>query len=246
MTLPPPIVEEHGGILVVRDDLLPGGTKARYLTDLFTRYDEVVYATPAYGGAQLALAYCAKVTGKKATLFVAKRSIPHARTLEARRVGARVFQVPNGYLSNVQSKAKRYCQDKGAFYLEFGGESQEALNLIGEAAANVWDTYGPFDQVWTAAGSGVLTRGLQLGMGGDFYAVQIGREVDRPGRAQVIKHPLPFEKELQIKTPFPSCPNYDRKAWDICKRSSKGRVLFWNVLGQSPTIHLQSPDKVSA
>lgn len=166
MNLPPPIVEEYDSIFVVRDDLLPGGTKARYLMSLFSRYDEIVYATPAYGGAQLALAYCAKLTGKRAVLFVAKRANPHARTLEAHGVGARVFQVPNGYLSNVQSKARKYCQDKGAFYLEFGGESQEALDLIGEASATVWDTYGPFDQVWTAAGSGVLTRGLQLGIGG--------------------------------------------------------------------------------
>jgi hypothetical protein len=245
VNLPAPIVEDHNGIAVVRDDLIPGGTKARYLIELFSRYDEIVYATPAYGGAQLALAYCARVTGKKATLFVAKRKQPHARTLEAHKVGARVFQVPNGYLSNVQSKAKKYCQDKGAFYLEFGGESEQALDLIAEAGAYVWGTYGPFEQVWTAAGSGVLTRGLQRGIPGDFVAVQIGRDIDKPGRAKVIKHPLPFEKESGAVIPFPSCPNYDRKAWDICQRSSKGRVLFWNVLGQSPTIHTQPPRLVS-
>ena len=30
-----PVVRDHDGILVVRDDLFPGGTKARYLLQLF-------------------------------------------------------------------------------------------------------------------------------------------------------------------------------------------------------------------
>lgn len=34
--------------------------------------------------------------------------------------------------------------------------------------------------------------------------------------------------------PFPSCPNYDRKAWSIARERRQGRALFWNVLGASP------------
>lgn len=249
MTLPPPIVEQHGGVWVVRDDLVPGGTKARYLMHLFDLYDEVVYASPAYGGAQLALAYCARAKGKAATIFVAKRNRPHARTLEAKSVGARVFQVPHGYLSNVQAKARRYAEDLGAHYLEFGGDEPSAIAAIGLAAHYVSEQYGPFDEVWSAAGSGVLTRGLQRGFhinAGAFYAVQVGRSVDKPGRATVIPHPLKFEDELNIKTPFPSCPNYDRKAWQLCQAQGEGRVLFWNVMGPSPTPHLQGAEKIGA
>lgn len=43
---------EHDGIAVVRDDLFLGGTKARFLPALFDGADEVVYASPAEGGAQ--------------------------------------------------------------------------------------------------------------------------------------------------------------------------------------------------
>lgn len=32
--LPPPVVEQHAGVLVVRDDLLPGGTKMRAILPL--------------------------------------------------------------------------------------------------------------------------------------------------------------------------------------------------------------------
>ncbi len=239
MTFPDPVVKDYNGVFVVRDDLIPGGTKARYLISLFECYDEAVYATPAYGAAQVALAYCARLLGKRATLFVAKRRKPHPRTLEAYKVGAMIYQIPHGYLSNVQSKARKYCKDTGAHYVEFGGDSKEAIDSIGRAGEFVWDNYGPFDQVWTAIGSGVLSRGLQRVMSCEFVGVRIGADVKNPGRAVVIKHHLSYEQESKVFTPFPSCPNYDKKAWEYCLGRSRGKVLFWNVFGPSPSQHLE-------
>lgn len=231
----PPIVEQHEGVFVVRDDLIPGGTKLRYLHQLFDKYDHVVYASPAYGGAQLALAEAAKMKGKKCSIFTAQRKTPHPRTKACKNAGARVFMVKGGYLKTCQSKAKAYAAQTGAHYLEFGGDSSEALEEIAKAARYVNEKYGPFDQVWCAAGSGVLTRGLQKGMQGpDFYAVQIGRPLgENAGKAQVLKYPIAFEKELKMSVPFDCCPNYDRKAWHYCRKYSKGRVLFWNVMGET-------------
>jgi len=99
-----PIVERHCGVLVVRDDLHPGGTKARFIGRVFDNAEEAVYATPAEGGAQTALAYVARSLGKRATLFVAQRAKPHARTLEAARLAAKVVSVSPGYLSVVESR----------------------------------------------------------------------------------------------------------------------------------------------
>jgi hypothetical protein len=65
--------------MVVRDDLFPGGTKARSLGFLFEGTDEVVYASPAEGGAQTALATIARQLGKRTTIFVARRAKPHRR-----------------------------------------------------------------------------------------------------------------------------------------------------------------------
>ena len=47
-----PRVIEHDDVFVVRDGLFPGGTKARFLPSLFAGVSEVVYASPAEGGAQ--------------------------------------------------------------------------------------------------------------------------------------------------------------------------------------------------
>lgn len=232
-----PVVKEHDGVFVVRDDLIPGGTKARFLVQLFEKHTEIVYASPAYGGAQLGLAYAAQLSGKRATVFVAKRKELHPRTHEAYKTGAKVFQVPHGYLSNVQSKARAYAQAKGAFYLTFGSDLPEARAVIAQTAATVESAYGPFDEIWAAAGSGTLIRALQEGIQhGKFYGVQIGREVDKPGCATIIKYPLAYEQECKTKPPFPSCPNYDAKAWEVCRHTKgNGRILFWNVIGPSPT-----------
>jgi hypothetical protein len=73
---------------VVRDDLFTSGTKARFLSMMFNGADEVVYASPAEGGAQVALATVARRLGKQATIFVARRAKPHPRTIEAAQLGA--------------------------------------------------------------------------------------------------------------------------------------------------------------
>ena len=83
-----PIVQTHSGIWVVRDDLHPGGTKARFIGQVFDGVQEAVYASPPEGGAQTALAHVARALGKKATIFVAQRAKPHARTTWARAVWA--------------------------------------------------------------------------------------------------------------------------------------------------------------
>lgn len=228
LLFPEPVVETYNEIDVIRDDLIPGGTKSRYLYPLFQRYDTVVYATPACGGAQVALAECARLTGKQAVLFVAKRREPHPHTIQAAKAGAIVYQVQNGYLNVVQSRAKKYAADKGVFYLAFGADMPQAIQAIAQAAARLPDEY---DEVWCAAGSGVLTRGLQQAFqNAVHHAVQVGREPNA-GNAVVHQHPLKYEQVLNLKTPFPANGNYERKAWQFCARYAKGRVLFWNVLG---------------
>jgi hypothetical protein len=40
-----------------------------------------------------------------------------------------------------------------------------------------------------------------------------------------------FEQATRSHAPFPSCANYDRKAWELASALAKNRALFWNVLG---------------
>jgi threonine dehydratase len=227
-----PVVSEHEGLLVVRDDLYPGGTKARFIAGLFEDAREVVYATPAEGGAQTALAECARQAGKRLTLFVARRARPHPRTLMAKRLGAVIVQVAPGYLKVVQARAAAYAAEKGALLAPFGIDTPEAV--AGIAAAARATGIEP-DEVWCAAGSGVLARGLAAAWPrARRRAVQIGREV-KPAEvagAEIFVHPLKFGQACKEAMPFPSDPYYDAKAWQTAKaRHEAGLVLFWNVTG---------------
>ena len=228
----PPVVRAHDGVLVVRDDLYPGGTKARFVGTFFAGADEAVYASPAEGGAQTALATVARQLGKRATIFVAKRHKPHDRTLEAARLGAKVIEIEPGYLSVVQSRAREYCARTGARLVPFGVDMPEAVAAIASAARA---TGIEPDEVWCAAGSGVLARALAIAWpNARRHVVQVGRALtnrDIAG-ASIHAYPAPFGRKARNCPPFPSDPHYDAKAWEtMAARRGAGHVCFWNVAG---------------
>ena len=129
-----PRVIEHDDVFVVRDDLFPGGMKARFLPSLFDGVSEVVYASPAEGGAQTALATVAAQLGKRATIFVAQRAQLHPRTLMAKRLGAQIVPVSPGYLNVVQARAIKYSHQTGAVLAPFGFDIPGAAQAIAQAA----------------------------------------------------------------------------------------------------------------
>lgn len=228
-----PVLELHNGILVVRDDLFPGGTKARYIPRLFDDgAEEVVYASPVEGGAQIALATVAGRLGRRATIFCAKRAEPHPRTRQAHALGAKVVMVAPGYLSVVQARAKAYCVETGACLAPFGMDMPEAVAAIAGAAASLGE---PFDEVWCASGSGVLPRALaQAWPLARRVCVQVGRALvpDEVAGARIEVAALPFGKPDTGATPFPCDRHYEAKAWHRCVAGrGPGRVLFWSVLG---------------
>lgn len=226
--IPDPIIEEIEGMLIVRDDLVPGGTKVRAIEALIDGHDEYVYASPASGYAQIALAIGCAAAGKRATVFTARRTVLHKRTAQAKEAGAKIVQVPCGYLSNVQAKARDYAELLGACLLPFGFDSAEIREALADVARRM-----PVQpkEVWTVAGSGTLSRALQAAWpAARFNAVRIGRRPDA-GRARLFTAPEPFDKDALRPPPFPSCSNYDAKAWQFIKQHAKAGSLFWNVAG---------------
>lgn len=219
-------IQEINGRFILRDDAIPGGTKRRALSRMLRAGEEYVYAGPAYGYAQLALAYAADDANADATVFVAKRGELHPRTSEAAKAGAKVVQIPHGYLSNVQAKAKQYCEATGAIYVPFGVDSPEfARHII--AFANGLPIVPT--EVWSVAGSGTLTRALQQAWPDiPFYAVAIGKP-PVVGRATLLQAPEKFEQDAKSPPPFPSCSNYDAKAWRFFSTMAAPGALLWNV-----------------
>ena len=228
MTLPPPVVETIGRFKVVRDDLLPGGSKMRYMLPYLAGRPEreIVYASPAVGYAQIALAHVCAMLGKQATIFVAMRKNPHERTLRAKAAGAKIYQVPCGYMTVVSARAREYCADRGAYLVPFGVNVPEAIEHFATAARQI-----PFvpAEVWACSGSGSLVRGLQMAWpNAKFNAVRVGAMPD-VGRAKLWTAPEKYEQKARTPPPFPSCDNYDAKVWQFMGANAADGALIWNV-----------------
>lgn len=233
---PKPIVEKISGrITVVRDDLLDGGSKTRFLPFLIGDAPELVFGGPFCGGAPWALSVIGRDLGRRVTLFYAKRSILHRRQRAALQNGAQIFQVSPGYMTVVQRRARDYAAKAGALFLPLGFDVPAAEDPFVAEMEGVRASVGSPDQVWCASGSGMLARCLSRAFpSSQICAVAVGlasRWEHQSFAANVSIRPaeLRFEQETRAPSPFPSCRNYDRKAWEVCDRESKGSVLFWNV-----------------
>ena len=231
---PSPILEEHNGFVVVRDDLLEGGSKIRFADYLISSQPEIkewVYgSSPATGYAQISLACLCKKYGKKAVIFMADRAWDrlHDYQVEAMRQGADMRFVPNGMLSVTEKRARDYVENdrKHRCLLPIGFDDPTVLDSICVVAQSL--DCNP-DEVWTVGSSGTLTRGLQRAWpDAEFHCVTVGHKGDY-GRAITYKCEIPFNKETKVKPPFPSAPTYDAKAWEFMKEHASPGALFWNV-----------------
>lgn len=235
MEFPSPIAERYGNITVIREDLIPGGTKARFVDSFFEDVEEVVYASPTQGGAQTALALAAYRLKKKLTLFVAASTNWHQRVELSKYLGAEIVEVPMGYLNNVQAKARLYTARCRMFYsrrilnLEFGFGTEEVIGRIADTARLIPEP----KQLWCAAGSGTLCRGLALAWPNTpRFVVQCGHKLSptEAAGATVVVYPKPYAYQEKSLPPFPSDPTYERKAYKtMMAHVGDEPATFWNT-----------------
>ena len=231
---PAPVIEEHEGFMIVRDDLLDGGSKMRFADYLIKSQPEIeewVYgSSPATGYAQISLSCLCRKYGKKAVIFMADRAKDklHEYQLRAIESGATMNWIPNGMLSVTEKRARDYVEQNpnSRRLLPIGFDHPSVVASIGRVAGRMDITPR---EVWTVGSSGTLTRGLQQAWpDASFHCVAVGHKGDY-GRAKVYRCEIPFNREAKVKPPFPSAPTYDAKVWEFMKQYASPGALFWNV-----------------
>lgn len=236
----PPIVEEHAGVLVVREDLVDGGSKIRFLPHIVAGAKEIVFGGPFCGGAPYALSVYGRRKGIPVTLFYAKRKEFHWRQKAAFANGSQIFQVPAGRISVVQHRARRYAADHGALFLPLGFDVPNATGPFEAIMSKVRAQVGHVDEVWCATGSGMLARCLARAFpDARVRGVTVGlasrnQKQTFPLNVELIACPYDFAESCSAPVPFPACLNYEAKAWEQMTARGRGRRLFWNVLGNAP------------
>lgn len=228
-------LEEYEGVTVLRDDLLPGGTKSILMPFLTAEGEHFVYATPVYGAFQIALSIYCQQSNKKATIICAGRKETHPNTQICKDHGADVIEVKPGYLSCVEKFARDYAKTKGAVKLEFGAKTPQSIVLIAERMEEIIKLLGyEPDDIYCAVGSGTLAEGILTGTRtATVHGVCVGANYDNahPRFKKYVYH-TKFESLAYIKSRyFPSMPNYDLKAWQYCleTKDPSRKTLFWNV-----------------
>lgn len=235
-----PVVKEHEGIRVVRDDLLVG-SKVRggdaLISSLPDNIDTIVYVQPRTGLAGVSILDVAKRHGKKVKLFMpsSKRISQHqACCIEQ---GAEVEFHRIAAMPNLNLIAKKWAEERSnAFFVPLGLKHELVTAGIVKTAMKIPEP----DEVYVATSTGVLTRGLQIAWpNAKFTSVCVSRNMKSGelGRAEPISEPLAFtasEKKDNLP-PFPNIDTYDGKVWKYIPKNSGKDILFWNV-GKEPEL----------
>jgi hypothetical protein len=235
---PAPVVELIDGVHVVRDDLLPAGSKQRFIDKLIrdTDCEEWVFGgSNKVGWGPISLAYVCQKYGKKATCFWAERKEPTWHQQKYMEYGGAIEWVKMGMLSVTLSRAEKYRREspQTRTTLPLGLEHDTVLGSIIKVARNL--PVKP-DCIWTVGSSGTLSRGLQLAFpDAEVHVVQTGHKLDERQLGRAILHEAPYKFDKPVKEseapPFPSAPEYDAKGWKpMLENMDRSKVnLFWNV-----------------
>ena len=173
-------------VYVIRDDVLPGGTKQRATALLFNSQDRTyVYAGPVFGYAQLALTVCANASGKHATVIVARQRSGELHPLTARAAALGAHVVERGYpnrLKDIQAFSQDYVGARPRTYLlPFGLDCETFIQGLVDRLRVSLPAHlltRPPRRLWLVAGSATLLASFsRLWPHTEFLVVQVGKTV---------------------------------------------------------------------
>lgn len=224
-----PVIELIEGRIVVREDVLSVGTKARAgeLLIASAESDTIVYVQPRFGFAGISLTELCKKYNKKLVLFM-----PSSKEISDHQA----FCIENGCeyhfhriaaMPNLNIIAKRWAEENNGLFIPLGLKHKLVTAMIVKTASEMDEP----KSFWTAFSTGVLNRALQIAWPNAIAnGVAVSRNVQdgEKGRANIVSHYRDFSQNSLILPPFPSAKNYDAKVWEYTRPGD----LFWNVAGE--------------
>jgi hypothetical protein len=235
---PDPVIVEHDGVMVVRDDLIVGTkTRAGDLLASKLESDTIVYCQPRTGLAGVSLMDVARHHNKKVVLFMpSSKKVSHHQACCIEQGCTPIFE-RIAAMPNLNALAKKWAMEKRHAFVPLGLKHELATAGIVHAASMIPEP----DEVWVAISTGVLSRALQIAWpNAKFNCVAVARNLKdgELGRASVVSEPLDFQtpEKKENMPPFPTVPTYDAKVWKYVPKNSGRRVLMWNV-GTDPVLN---------
>ncbi len=237
---------------VVREDLLPGGTKQRAVLPFLERmqqagYVKFVYASPFAGFAQVALAYAASLLQAPCTVFAERtpgQRQKHAFTSLAESYGAKIVLVKSLQEAEILSEAYA-SRSSSSYKIPLGFDCEVYRGLMFSQLERQWQLVcAQLPQLpktlWISVGSGVLTQifvrllpeSVRL-HGLDVHVLT----TDDPRIAAIRQNPritlfsasAPFAEAARVLPKIPSNLHYDAKLWEVIGQHGQEGDVWWNV-----------------
>lgn len=222
-------------LIVVRDDMLPGGTKQRGASVINKiSNNEIVYAGPWNGFAQVALSIACKKYSKKATIFMSRDD--YKTNVRAKQFGGNIIVIKNADLKTLQNEAKQYAEINGAYLMPFGFDDDDFKTELYNNIISALTISRDFSKtIWLVAGSGTLANVLaKVFPVAKFVLVQVGKKIwpDQidEARMRVIVASEKFFEPAKYQPPYTSTETYDAKLWQFARDAEDGDMI-WNVAG---------------
>jgi hypothetical protein len=245
----------YGPLFIVREDLLPGGSKQRACAPLLQAlvdrgHSHFIYASPFCGFAQVALAYVCRELGLSCQIFAERAptadniEFKHTFTQLAESYGAKVFMV------NSLEEAEIFAGESArrvprSFKIPLGFNCVEFRDAYEREIRAQWATIcslfdGPPRRLWLPVGSGTLAS-IFSRVVDDRTSLQcvnvrvLPDEDDRLARlrsdprVQFFSAPEHFHEAARVSPALPSNAHYDAKLWQFLVEHGEAGDLWWNV-----------------
>ena len=249
--LNPPIIPEDlevkGKNLKLLNDKLFGGTKIRVLQKVIKElpYEEIVYAGPDSGMAQIAIGAVAKKYGKKATMFVNTslkvRMLPPLVEFGKNHLGIKYdfSKDPKGRsLYDTNEDAKKYVSGdpQKRILLPFGLKDENTITEFAEILREAVKDMPQPKRMWMVAGSGMLLEVFhRIWPNTKYMVVQVGKNVDPASllhngvKDELFVAPERFKDMAEIEPPYETLSWYDAKLWRFVLQGAQEGDYIWNV-----------------
>lgn len=253
---PNPVVStllfENKKTFVVRDDLLPGGTKQRacfpFLQDMMEMgVEHFIYASPFSGFAQVALAYVAQELGVRCTLvcekdqrFLNPQFHPFSKAAES--YGAKIVLVNN--LADAEEVSQSLEKDKSDYKIPLGLDCPlfklHLKNALLKSFEEIEGQYGTIKNLWIPVGSGTLARTIHSVLPSSTKLNLVNVRVlpsddlrieglTRFSNVNFFHAPMTFHTPANDFPDIPSNVFYDAKLWAFIKKHGNDGDFWWNV-----------------
>jgi hypothetical protein len=215
-------IAAHDRFFVLRDDLLPGGTKYRGLINFLETIPdkEIAYAGTVMGYGALALAHACNTLGKTAHIVIAGEST-HPMIERLGVAGARLHLSPRATIERLHEQAKTLnarCLPPGFATPEFEMSLAESLRSVDVST---------YPEIWSVAVTGTVSNALRRA-----FPDKIIRTVSVVKSTQGdYQAPEKYHQSAKSPPPWPACPHTDAKLWQSAQKHATPGTLLWNTAG---------------